>query len=540
MKKYSLLGLFVLSGILTFSAIKVVQMENSTKNPPINNTSTTLRSVKPYQNQPAQAQSLAFEYTVTSEMLNDKQESLNKSVFIGKITLKQDTEKNIWLGQVTDAKLNQQDRSIKFTDVILFKTQYQGFVFKNTDLLGLPVAHPANAIRYLLKQLSYQSNGALAIEDASNINRYRYNIDENKVTRQLIERKEKNINAAIAANIFVEKWSLLLSTGYFPKQLTATLESVYHNKGSQFTVKQAIRLNAFDSKISWSKSNFANDANANLLTKNTAINVNFSITSEDELMKALLKLVSLTDETLAKAVGKYLLENYSTNDIVTLINQQNTSSKIASLIIYSIQKNSTFPAEVMLVNLLAHAELPIENKQRVVMSLGRFEAVSDLSINHLTELAQQPDNQLANTAQLSVGTIARYNKEQQYKVKDFLFEQLTQGHNTAVTLLAINNSGINDLNEQVVTLLGDKEANTNVALIKLLANDTKYHAKVVDFAVHSNQAKSINELTRALTSKKIVLTAKQKEQILARLETNVSQLIKDQLTNLLNAGDKQW
>ena len=92
----------------------------------------------------------------------------------------------------------------------------------------------------------------------------------------------------------------------------------------------------------------------------------------------------------------------------------------------------------------------------------------------------------------------------------------------------------------MVSLLGDKEANTNVALIKLLANDPIYHDKIIDFAVHSNQAKSINELTRALSSKKIVLTAEQKQQILSRLETNTSQLIKDQLTNLLNAESKQW
>lgn len=540
MKKYSLLGLFVLTAILAFSALKVAKMESSNTSPAENNNATVLNSDNPNQRLPIDIRSLGFEYTVTSEMLNEQQESLNKSVFIGRIALKKDTEQGIWLGQVTDAELIQQGRIVKFEETILFKTQYQNFVFNNIDLLGLPIEHPVNSIRYLLKQLSYQPNDPLSIEDASSINRYQYDIVDTKVTRLLLSRKDKNIQVPITANSFEEQWSLSLSDAYFPEQLTAILESLYLNEGSRFTVKQTVTLSAFDNQLAWAKLIFSNDANATLVTKNTTLNANISITSADELMKALLKLVNITDEALVIAVGKYLIANYSTDSIVELINQQQSTSKIASLIIYSIQKNNTFPAEVMLVNLISHPELQIENKQRVVMSLGRFEAVSDLSLHKLTELAQQHQNQLANTAQLSVGTVARYNHEQQYKVKNFLSEQLTQGHNTAVTLLAINNSGINDLNEQVVSLLGDKEANTNVALIKLLANDPIYHDKIIDFAVHSNQAKSINELTRALSSKKIVLTAEQKQQILSRLETNTSQLIKDQLTNLLNAESKQW
>jgi len=130
--------------------------------------------------------------------------------------------------------------------------------------------------------------------------------------------------------------------------------------------------------------------------------------------------------------------------------------------------------------------------------------------------------------------------ELQANVSQFLSKQLSQGDNKAVTLLAIHNSGLNDLNEQAVALFGDKSANVNIALIKLLANDPQYHADIVNFAINSKQAKSISELSRAPANNKLVSTPKHEQQIAAQIKQSNNPLIKDQLNALLNSDKKQW
>jgi len=419
-------------------------------------------------------QLLAFNYMITTEMSNGKKELLAESSFQGKIALKKQLDSGNWQGQIVNSSLKQLGEQQKFSPAILFQTQYKNFVFKETDLLGLTAEHPVNAIKYLLKQLSYQLDNPLVIEDANSTSRYQYQSNDLKISRQLQSRREKHTDLPINVANFTEQWLLELNKDRFPKYLTAELITSYQNQGEDILVKQTVQMTAINESFSWSQLKFASDSNAELSFERAEVNSNISINSSAELNAALLKLVSLPDEALAQAIGKYLIENASVDDIVMLINQQDSSSKLASLIIYSIQKNANFAAEVVLVSLLSHQELLIDNKQRIVMSLGRFEAVSDLSLNQLKKLSQEPTNELANTAALSIGTVARYNQEQQYKVNDFLSEQLTKGENTSVTLLAISNSGLTELNDQAAELLGDQSANVNVALIKLLAKDPTY------------------------------------------------------------------
>jgi len=485
-------------------------------------------------------QLLAFNYMITTEMSNGKKELLAESSFQGKIALKKQLDSGNWQGQIVNSSLKQLGEQQKFSPAILFQTQYKNFVFKETDLLGLTAEHPVNAIKYLLKQLSYQLDNPLVIEDANSTSRYQYQSNDLKISRQLQSRREKHTDLPINVANFTEQWLLELNKDRFPKYLTAELITSYQNQGEDILVKQTVQMTAINESFSWSQLKFASDCNAELSFERAEVNSNISINSSAELNAALLKLVSLPDEALAQAIGKYLIENASVDDIVMLINQQDSSSKLASLIIYSIQKNANFAAEVVLVSLLSHQELLIDNKQRIVMSLGRFEAVSDLSLNQLKKLSQEPTNELANTAALSIGTVARYNQEQQYKVNDFLSEQLTKGENTSVTLLAISNSGLTELNDQAAELLGDQSANVNVALIKLLAKDPTYHNKLIDFAINSDQAKSINELARALASRKVTLTEKQKILIVARIDNSANKVIKDQLNSLLTLGDKLW
>ncbi|MCP4325459.1 MAG: hypothetical protein GY787_27170 [Alteromonadales bacterium] len=482
---------------------------------------------------------LYFEYNVSTQVIDENKKILSDSVFKGKIALKKWPEKNHWFGQALEANILQQGNIKKLSPKILFTTEYNNFVFTKTNFLGLDKSHPAHSIVHLFSQLSYQPNQALTIANATGSTSYRYHIKDNLVKRVVHTRNQKQLSSDLAITDIDESWLLALENNNFPENLNSAVTTTYKNQTSQFIVKQVINISAIDIKSTWELADYTNNANSKLAFQTAKLNAVMEINSSVSLNKALAKLANFPDDLLAKAIGKYLIENYSADDIAKLLEQQKDSD-VASLIIYSIQKNPTFAAEVILVELLTHPEVEIANKHRLIMSLGRFEAVSDLSLNQLKVITEKNNSELANTAKLSIGTVAKYNQEQQEKVKQFLSQQLNETENKAVTLLAINNSGLSELNHQAITLLGDKSANVNVALIKLLANDPMYHDDIYNFAINSNQAKSINEFSRALTANKLVLTNAQKKEITEKITKTDNPLIKEQLAALLTVSKKQW
>jgi len=539
MNKFSLFSLLIIIGLLITASLYFTN-ENIgvVLNTPMGETSSAQR--QEIQEVNAELEQIAFTYKITTDVINDNDKLLSNSVFQGNIALKKAKQQVHWLGQIVDAQLIQQNKIKKLEPAILFTAEYDNFVFKNIDLLALNSSHPVQAIRYLFSHLSYQLNEPLLIENAIGAVSYRYILDNNGVTRSIHTRDDYQSKVGLSITDTVENWQLSLADNRYPKELNSSVNTSYKNQAGRFVVKQSIVVSAITMQANWHLDEYTNNANSDITFQTQTLNAKLDIHSEQELLQALDKLASLHDDALAKAIGKYLIENYSLDDIVVLLNQQSELTQRASLIIYSIQKNPSFAAEVVLVNLLTHPDIEVVNKHRLVMSLGRFEAVTDLSLNELKTLTEQANNDLANTAQLSIGSVVKFNEGQQVNVSQFLSKQLSQGDNKAVTLLAIHNSGLNNLNEQAAALLGDKSANVNIALIKLLANDPLYHSEIVNFAINSEQAKSIDELSRALVNKKLTLTAKQKQRIATQIKKSNNSLIKDQLTALLNTDKKQW
>ncbi len=501
------------------------------KPPVVQSTFVTTMATKPVE--------LAYQFSIATQALNKQGKVLANSSFQGTIALKQTADKRNWLGQVVDVTLTQQAKTHQFAQALLFKTQYRDYVFSDLNLLGLAKSHPLNAIPYVLAQLSYQTKQPLLIDNATTSIKYRYFIEQNQVTREIHERIDKHSMQGANINDFDDQWVLTLAKDHYPETLHNTVTTSYQNADEEFTLRQSIQMTKSTQLFSWSAHYLAN-SNATLTFDNKPLNASTAINSKKALQEALLKLASLPDESLAKAIGIYLIEHYSSEEIALLINEQAINSSMASLIIYSVQKNATFAAEVVLIDLLTHPELSFANKQRVVMSLGRFEAVSDLSLNKLKSVAQQADHELASTAQLSIGSLSRYNEEQAFKVNDFLSEQLEKGSDKSVTLLAIHNSGTAELNDQVVKMLGDTSANVNGAVIKVLANDPQYHDKIIDFTIHSKQAKSIKALSKAILANKLVLSADHKAMITKKIQQNTNKAVNDQLRVLLNSKKRQW
>ncbi|MFT5757777.1 MAG: hypothetical protein ACI9LM_002513 [Alteromonadaceae bacterium] len=540
MKKTSLFSILIVIGLLIAASLYFTNIKN--KELVLNQSIDAISSAKPQgdQEDKTQLKQLAFSYKITTDVINNHDQLLSSSVLQGNIALKKVTDQPHWLGQIVAAQLIQQDKIKKLQPEILFTTAYDNFVFENVDLLALNSSHPVNAVRYLLSHLSYQLNRPLLIENATGSVSYQYQLDNNQVSRSIHTRNEQQSQVDLAVTNITEHWQLSLADNHFPTALNSSVKTSYQNQTGQFVVKQTIVVNAIDIQPNWQVDKYVSDANGDIVFQTQALNSVIDIRSEQALLQALNKLASLHDDALAKAIGKYLIEHYSIDDIAELLNQQSEHTQLASLIIYSIQQNPSFAAEVVLVDLLAHPDIAVLNKHRLIMSLGRFKAVTDLSLNELKTLTAQPNNDLANTAQLSIGSVVKYNQDQQANVSQFLSKKLSRGDNKAVTLLAIHNSGLNELNEQAVKLLGDKSANVNIALIKLLANDPQYHNEIVNFAINSKQAKSISALSRALANNKLVLTSNQKERITAQIKQSSNPLIKDQLTALLHTDKKQW
>ncbi len=482
---------------------------------------------------------LAFDFNIETSVRSDSNKVLSQSVFSGKLLLAAQSGTRSWLGKIIDAELVQQGSLKKLDSPVFFKTDYTNLVFEHIDLLGLNEKHPVNAIRFVLPQLSYKLNDTLLIDTAINTTSYKYAKDGNEIRRKITHREYKNTGLTMLVTDVKEQWQLITNQNNFPVQLNTHTDTHYESQTEQMVMRQAIKISPADISTLWDKNQYTQLANANLKYEIATLNSVLEINSKEALNDALQKLASFHDETLAHAIGKYLIANYSSEEIAKLIKLQGDSRK-ASLIIYSIQKNPDFAAEVILVDLIADPELDLLNKQRVVMSLGRFEAVSDLSLNSLKNLVQQPETGLANTAELSIGTIAQYNVDKKSEVIGYLSSQLSSTAHPEVTLLAINNTGMTDLNDQAVSLLGNQSQNVNMALIKLLSKEESYHDQLVDFTIHSNQLKTIGALAKALSEKKLILTQDQKQQIVRQVDKASNELLKAQLTALLNTEKHQW
>lgn len=494
---------------------------------------------------------LAFDFQINTYMLNAANQVLSNSEFSGSFALKQTEQREKWQGQVLTASVvnkKQLPSSAKnhftISAPVPFITTYDNRVFSEINLLGLSTNHPISALQHILPNLSYQLDSPLVISNATANTSYQYQQIEQHVYRQVHEQSLKYIeNAPTIVNV-EEQWRLTLDDLARPSKMDSKLVTYYQSPNGDFTVKQTLSVIATaanTSNIALAFANAAFNENQNIgIQASIAQETNIIIDSEEALMHALLKFKSLPDDALAKAIGLYIIEHYTTDEIATLLNSPHSIDNVASLMIYSIQKVATFAAEVALVELLSHPDLLRENKQRVIISLGRFEALSELGFQHLTQTSQAKDKQLANLALLSVGTVARFNQSHQPNVKNFLSQTIADEANNAIAWLAINNSGSTQFNEQAATTLGKNGASVDVALIKLLANDSNYHDKIIDFALDTNNAKAVNEVARAIANNKLELSLIQKHSVKQKIEMTDDKLLKDQLTKLVNTQRKNW
>ncbi|MFT4923924.1 MAG: hypothetical protein ACI8WB_000002 [Phenylobacterium sp.] len=490
---------------------------------------------------------ISYRFLIETQMQLPPQKQRNNSTFSGFISLKKHANGTLWYGQILDARLKQNNHQQQWSQPIYFITDHNNFVFTDIDFLALPQGHPGHAILYVLQQLSYQTHSPLLIHQAMVSTKYRYQQTDRQVSRIALEKQFNRPEFEHQLKDAKEHWQLNLLDNNWPAQLRFVHHHDYQNQHAEAAatsivqVSQKVTLDVHQLNPQWPLDKFSANANALLAVNHpVAATDTLDITDAASLNAALQQLAQSSDKQLAKIIGQYLLAHYSDSDIVNLINGQNPQSTLASLIIYAIQKVANFDAEVMLGQLFDHPQLTDINKQRVVMSMGRFENASAQTLNNLTNITDHDSATLANTALLSIGSLAKFSQSQQAAVEDFLASKLTQASHKAVTITAIKNSGSKTFNPQVEQMLGHHQAAVNVAAIKLLAKDHSYQNRLVEFVVNSGQLKSITALRTSLSNQGLTLTNGQKSLIEIALQQASHPVIKQQLMNLLQLDQQSW
>lgn len=500
-------------------------------------TSLTQSEISQNNQTPPQIEPLNFTFTIESSAADSHGNRLGSSQLNAELSLNQQSGSKLWLGQINNIRLNSEQLQLK-QHQILFTTEYNGLEFSQIDLLGLEATHPLQSIRFLLEQLSYRLDRPLEITQANGSTVYQYTQYHNNINRRVIKQTQSEAKLDIQLVKSGEAWLLTLNQD-LPASLNYSNSQQYQTAQGIMTLRQKVTLERTDKAPHWHGLAFVNGANEHIHNPNKAQHIN-KINSQQQLLKVLAELAQSSDKSQAIAIGQYLLEHYDSNALAELINNQADDTKLASLLIYSVQKAGGFAAEVMLAELFEHPYLSQLNKRRVLISMGRFEDASSQTLTALKQFSQNDDRSLADTALLAIGSLAKFSKAHKHQVEDYLAQVLKQPQKQAYAIIAIKNSGSSKFNQQVEALLDTPQQNVQIAAIKLLAKYGEHQDRLIDHTTQSGDIRAISTLQVALSGSGRSLTGKQKAKITQAIENAEHPVLKKQLTALLNIEENYW
>jgi len=480
-----------------------------------------------------------FNFIIKTTLSTDEKLTHHSS-FNGQLLLTPKGVNNEFLGQISNGKIvssmGKDSNTVTLSNNIPFKFQYNKFVFENINLLSLTPEHPANAINVLLKQLSFHLDAPLKITSATNTTQYRYKRNENTITRSVVSKQYFNTDLNLQRVNESEDWKISLGDNNNIIKLVSTNQNLYKNDIHILKLQQEMEVTLIDSNTEFQKLSYDLKANSTIASINLMQNKKSEILNETELFNAISHLKdNMQNESFISEIGRYLSENYDTDKLLNLLNDNPN----ASALIYALQKSNTLKAEISLISLLEHPDLQSENQQRVIMSLARVVNASDYTFTSLKSVAENKNHQYSNTALLNLGTVAKASPNLATEVEQYLTEQLINSNEPTMTLLAINNSGSNKLNKQVLNILGHENAEVNIGALKILSKDTKYQDRLIDYASTSNNPKEIEALVNSFTDTHTPLTASQKAIIKEKLAITKHPILKTQLSALLAISNKQ-
>lgn len=410
------------------------------------------------------------------------------------------------------------------TSQLPFEYTLKDHHFSDVNLLELPSEHTLNVLPNILNLLSYSDTSPLKFKDAHGSKTYVYQRNNDQVTRKI-----QSVNNAqnVQAEQETEQWSLTLNSSNMPVSLNYASEHVWRNNDQQYQVVQKVSINQITSTI-LPLAVVKKNQNAQLIQQ-VEQQHSFEIIDEASMYKALTELQASLDPKLAKHLGAFLLAEYDVNELTMLIEQE---SSFSSAIIYALQKEQSPLAEQMLADLLTTDALNTPIKQKLLIALGRFGASSHVSFNTLTTIADKPNNPLAETALLNLGSMAKFTPSQSRDVAQYLTERLNNENLLNIAVLATQNSKNTALYPKVANLLHHQKAHVQMSAIKLLTSDPNYHDQVVLSILEKPSAQSIDAFTRIITDSGVKLTDQNKQRLRSLYLETENPIIKKRLQTL--------
>ncbi|MBD1581912.1 HEAT repeat domain-containing protein [Pseudoalteromonas sp. S16_S37] len=428
---------------------------------------------------------------IDSSIRSDKQVVLTHSQLSWHMQLQTQTGSNTLLGQLSNINYTQDNKPVSLVSDLPFKVDYQQHRFEQLDLLGLPKEHTLQVIKQLFDLISYDLTQPLVIDEAQRQATYRYQQADNRIVRSTVELKYHNANHKPEKE--QQDWQLLLTPSGELEKLSYVNSLYWQQQQQNYIVEQSVNVVKIANKYA-ALTTPNSDANAHIKGEQLQT-VQREITDKAAFEAALVELKESLSVEQAKAVGQYLVDNYSAYEIQALLNDM---PNFSSAIIYSLQKLQTPQAEAMLVDLIQFEQTSDLDKHKLAMALGRFGASSALSLQTLQAIAAQPEHQVANTALLSLGTMAYFTPEQAVNVKNYLQHNISEQFNLSTTVLAVENSKDPSLLAKLPPLLGSDDDSAKLNSIKVLSKHADYQDQVVSALLSSPQPKFVAAFTRTM------------------------------------------
>ncbi|RXJ73679.1 hypothetical protein CS022_08030 [Veronia nyctiphanis] len=453
----------------------------------------------------------SYSFLVASSFFDDGGERLSHSEFKGELTFFPDfTDSSKWYSLAQSISLNNEGNPEPVSEALPFITYYRDNVFSDTDLLGLPSDNPLSAFSFLLSQLSYQSNAELQLLSVSGERWYRFSEAKDSVVRRYLMDHEPQ-SELVEMGLLGEQddWQLNVDSKGYPLSVSALNSRQFGNEQGRFTLEQAVTFKRINKAIAFDLAMFADGANQGLLMAEKAapsrkIDASFTF---DEALKT---LKGQYDEALAVEVGFYLLDNFTVEEMIALLEDK---PHFASLLVYALQKTQAPEAEVAMVEMIGAEGIDQQNEHRLLISLGRFGNSSQFGLDSLKALAADKESHLQNTALLSVGSVGKYTEHMSASVNDILRENLESGENVGMTLLAVKNSASDELLAKAEQYLTSDDEGTQAAAIKLFASKPEYQDTLVNGLVGKPSAKLFDTFARQLNGQDIELAAHNRQRL---------------------------
>ncbi|WP_129124329.1 HEAT repeat domain-containing protein [Veronia nyctiphanis] len=371
------------------------------------------------------------------------------------------------------------------------------------DLLGLPQNHPYGMVKHVVSQLSFLPAGTemrYSLEDG--IYHYEYTRESpSRTSRRLIEIDHQNIPEDLI-NRHNESWYVKHEGTEWPKEMLFNMQREVQFQGRLLAVEQNIESKRVISPelALWSQETlFAQNANAGF-TVPMAVpeEENIQIANVVDFQNALMLLDANLDPAVAKAMGLFMLEEQTPDEIMSFLMDDALPTEHHAHIIYALQKAGTPLAEEYLGEIASNADISTLNRTRAIVSSGLFDGASQTSIDSLYNLMSDNEQSIANAASLNLGTIAKRTPKFDQQIGGILLNKLKSDSDPYMALLSISNINNPAYDKYVIPYAKDSRFHVRAAAYSIIARRNNQQNNVLTALLSERHPKVIDSIANTL------------------------------------------